>query len=195
MIKNEKRRIPMNAIDDLTAEHEAVRRTLDILKKIGQEIDETGRIASPDHVEQLFDFFTTFVDRCHHGKEEELLFPALEEAGISRDGGPMGVMLKEHQQGRDLVAGMRAALARYRDGDRQAARVFRQYATDYVSLLDFHIDKENKVLFPMARKHLPPQKLDEIKTGFDRIETDRIGEGQHEALHAMLDALGRTYLG
>ena len=91
----------MNAINELIAEHEAVRLTLDILKKIGQHIDATGKIADTEHVEQLFEFFATFVDRCHHGKEEELLFPALEQVGVSREGGPVGVMLNEHQQGRD----------------------------------------------------------------------------------------------
>jgi hemerythrin-like domain-containing protein len=34
------------------------------------------------------EFLTVFVDKCHHGKEEEFLFPALEAAGIAREGGP-----------------------------------------------------------------------------------------------------------
>jgi hemerythrin-like domain-containing protein len=97
----------MNAINELLAKHEAVRLTLEILKKIGHHVDETGKISDTEHVEQLFESFTTFVDRCHHGKEEQLLFPALEQVGISREEGPIGVMLKEHQQGRNLVTKMK----------------------------------------------------------------------------------------
>src|SRR3546814_15085307 len=41
-----------------------------------------------------------------HGKEEGLLFPAMIEAGLSADGGPISVMLSEHEQGRALVAAM-----------------------------------------------------------------------------------------
>ena len=152
----------MNAINELLAEHEAVKLTLKILEKIGQKIDETGRIPQTGHVEQLFDFFSTFVDRCHHGKEEELLFPALEQVGISREGGPVGVMLKEHQQGRDLVSKMKNELSRYRDGDNDTALNFKKYADDYIALLDFHIEKENNVLFPMAIKHLSATKLAEV---------------------------------
>lgn len=184
----------MNAIDELIHEHEAVRLTLRILNRIGQEIATTGKISNPEHLDQLFDFFSTFVDRCHHGKEEEQLFPALEEVGVSREGGPVGIMLKEHQQGRDLVAKMKTALDLYENGNKDAAQIFIRHANDYTTLLEFHIDKENKVLFPMAVKHLPKSKLAELKKGFDRIETDKIGAGKHEYYHQMLDALEGLYL-
>ena len=184
----------MNAINELLSEHEAVRLTLIILKKIAQRIDETGRISDTEHVEQLFEFFSTFVDRCHHGKEEELLFPALEQVGISREGGPVGVMLKEHQQGRDLVAKMKNDLSRYRDGGDNAALNFKKHADAYIALLDFHIEKENNVLFPMAIKHLPENMLVEMKNGFDKIESEKIGVGKHEDFHQMLDALKRIYI-
>ena len=184
----------MNAIKELLTEHEAVRLTLKILNKIGQHIETTGRIDNPQHVEQLFEFFITFVDQCHHGKEEELLFPALEQVGISRKGGPVGVMLKEHQQGRDLVAKMKDRLSDYIDGETEAAMDFKKHADDYISLLDFHIDKENNVLFPMAFKNLPEKKLSELKNGFDKIESEKIGEGRHEKFHKMLDSFEKIYL-
>ena len=53
----------MNPIEELKTEHEAVRLTLKILNRIRLEIDETGRVAEPEHMEQLFDFFSVFVDR------------------------------------------------------------------------------------------------------------------------------------
>ena len=68
------------------------------------------------HVDHLLEFFTVFVDKCHHGKEEELLFPALEQIGVERDKGPIGVMLKEHQQGREYVQKMKAAISQIKDG-------------------------------------------------------------------------------
>ncbi len=184
----------MNAIEELIKEHEAVRLTLRILNRIGRQIDETGRIAHTEHVENLFDFFGTFVDRCHHGKEEALLFPALERVGISREGGPVGVMLHEHQQGRDLVGKMRAELSSYLNGDGKAARRFKLHADDYVQLLDYHIEKENKVLFPLATQHLSKQTLAEMKERFDRVESEQIGIGEHERFHQMIAALEKTYI-
>ena len=184
----------MNAIDELIHEHEAVRLTLNILEEIKKEVDTKASIPEPRHLEQLFEFFSVFVDKCHHGKEEDLLFPALEAVGVSREGGPVGVMLKEHQHGRDLVAGMKAAMARYHNGDALALEEFSRQAADYITLLNYHIDKENEVLFPLAKKHFSEEKLADLQDGFDRIESERIGAGKHEAFHRMLDALVSVYL-
>jgi len=184
----------MNAIKELITEHEAVRMTLKILNRITGEIEKTANISHPKHLEQLFEFFSVFVDKCHHGKEEELLFPALEAVGISREGGPIGVMLNEHQQGRDLVVKMKRALTQYLNKDVGAAQKLKGSADAYIALLNHHIDKENNVLFPMAVQHLSENKLAELKNGFDRIETDKIGTGKHEEFHKMLEDLESVYL-
>jgi hemerythrin-like domain-containing protein len=184
----------MQPIKDLRTEHEAVTTTLKILDRICKEVEKTGEISSPDHLEQLIEFFRTFVDKCHHGKEEALLFPALEAVGVSREGGPIGVMLKEHQQGRDLVGKMKAALARYSEGQREAVPELIQHARAYIVLLNQHIDKENNVLFPMAERHLSSQKQAELGEGFEAIETQKIGAGKHEAFHRMIASLQNQYL-
>ena len=184
----------MNPIDELLAEHEAVKTTLKILNRIGQAAAKTGRIENPEHLDLLLDFFITFVDQCHHSKEEAHLFPALEEVGVSRQGGPVGVMLKEHQQGRALVAEMKTTLNQSKSGDKSAAQNLLKHLNEYILLLDFHIDKENDVLFPMAEKHLSKSKMHELIKGFDRIEEDKVGAGKHEYYHQMLNALEKEYL-
>lgn len=93
----------MDATKELTAEHEGVRSALAILNGMCRELRDTGKFADTDHVKELLEFFTVFVDKCHHGKEEDLLFPAMENLGVRRVGGPIGVMLNEHQQGREFV--------------------------------------------------------------------------------------------
>lgn len=184
----------MNAIKELKNEHEAVRLTLNILEKIGQQVAESNQISAPEHLDQLFEFFTIFVDRCHHGKEEELLFPALEKVGISREGGPIGVMLNEHQQGRDLIKKMKGLKDQILKGDAFAVESLNESIAAYTRLLNFHIDKENNVLFPMAVRNLSEDRLQELKEGFDKIETEKIGIGKHEAFHSMLDELEEIYL-
>ncbi len=62
-------------------------------------------------------FIRLFADACHHGKEEDLLFPELEAAGLPRNQGPIAVMLYEHQQGRAFAQQMADALAPARQGD------------------------------------------------------------------------------
>jgi hemerythrin-like domain-containing protein len=81
-----------------------------------------------------------------------------------------------------------------RDGGDNAALDFKKHADDYIALLDFHIEKENNVLFPMAIKHLPENMLVEMKNEFDKIESEKIGVGKHEDFHQMLHALERIYI-
>ena len=184
----------MDPIKDLTEEHEAVRLTLRVLEKISTDIDRSRKIANSDHIDALLEFFRVFVDKCHHGKEEKLLFPALEEVGVGKEGGPIGVMLDEHRQGRELVEAMTAAMTQYRQGEAAAAARFSEAAKAYIDLLNRHIEKENNVLFSIAGRHLSQDTLSELKKGFDRIETEEIGVGRHDEFHRMLHNLEKVYL-
>ncbi|MGD0266766.1 MAG: hemerythrin domain-containing protein, partial [Candidatus Methylomirabilota bacterium] len=40
--------------------------------------------------------------QCHHGKEENLLFKTMVDRGFPRQGGPIAVMLHEHETGRSF---------------------------------------------------------------------------------------------
>jgi hemerythrin-like domain-containing protein len=135
-----------------------------------------------------------FVDTCHHGKEEDYLFPALEQLGVSRNGGPIGVMLREHEQGRGEVRAMRSAFEAYRGGDTSAAAEFASHAAVYVGLLRRHIDKENAVLFPIADSRLSTVRRISLEQAFEKLEQERIGAGRHEAFHRMIEDLGERYL-
>lgn len=184
----------MQPIKDLKMEHDAVQVTLRILDNICQRIENHGNELEIQHMDQLLDFFRVFVDQCHHGKEEELLFPALEAIGVSNKGGPIELMLHEHQQGREYVRAMADAVYQFKKGDWTAADGFVKTAREYINLLNQHIDKENNVLFPLAEKHLSKEELARLSEGFELIETKKIGIGRHDEFHKMLDDLESTYL-
>ena len=187
--------IEMNPIEELKAEHEGIKIALDILRRIAAGIDEPGSEVDLQDVSQLIDFYKIFVDTCHHGKEEELLFPALEEIGVSRNGGPIGVMLSEHDIGRMHVRGLEKMLREKSKGNGGFAKDFREKSEEYIQLLLSHIEKENLVLFRIADQNLSSGKKQEIAKGFERIESERIGTGKHEHYHRMLDQLQKKYLG
>ena len=116
------------------------------------------------------------------------MFPALVKAGIPEKGGPIGVMLSEHVQGRELIKEMEAAVSGTVDRHK-----FSHSAKEYSSLLEAHIQKENNVLFPAAEKVLTDGQLDQIYDAFEKHEEKVIGEGRHEELHAMLKKLRKKY--
>jgi hemerythrin-like domain-containing protein len=182
----------MKATQELITEHDAVLVALGILEKAAKEAS-TDSPGALDPLGRLLDFFRGFVDRCHHGKEEDVLFPELVRRGIAREHGPIGVMLEEHEIGRSHVRAMADALEKLKSGDRGAAGAIEEHAAEYAEMLKSHIFKENNVLFQMANQVIPDNLAEQISEKFEEIERDRVGQGKHEEYHAMLRELKERY--
>jgi hemerythrin-like domain-containing protein len=183
----------MKPTEELRAEHDGILWMLEILEKISGTM-AVNQAAQLQHLDQVMEFLKVFVDQCHHGKEEQILFPALETAGIAKQGGPIGVMLHEHQIGRGHVKAMSDALASLKGGTETARLGFAAAAGQYLDLLRQHIRKENEVLFPMADQVLSAEQQDHISDQFERLEKEKVGEGRHEAFHMLMEDLARIYL-
>ncbi len=183
----------MKATDQLKEEHEAIKVMLKILEKVAQKL-ESGEKVNTEHLEKIVDFIRLFADKCHHGKEENVLFPTMEKAGIPKEGGPIGVMLTEHGKGRDYIKEISDGITEYKEGDHKASSKIIENASKYVSLLTQHIDKEDNILYPMGDSRLSAEKQEELLDQFEKIEEERIGVGKHEELHKLLHQLKKIYL-
>ncbi len=183
----------MRPSEILSTEHKAVLMALRILEKTGESAG-SGNKAAIDDLDQLLDFFRGFVDHCHHGKEEMVLFPELVRRGVRQEGGPVGVMLSEHEMGRTHIRKLQSLVDAARGGDAGAAKEVPAVVASYRGLLEAHIQKEDNVLFPMGDRLLDEARSSEIVAEFDRIELEHVGEGKHEAYHQMLHTLKDRYL-
>ncbi len=183
----------MKATDELRKEHKAIEVMLRALEAVSAKIRRHEPVPAAD-LDAMIEFLSVFADRCHHGKEEDFLFPALEAAGIPRQGGPIGVMLNDHAQGRALIARLTEAIGQLKSGNEAAAARFASAASDYAALLRRHIDKENNVLFVMAETRLSAAQDAELFRAFEQLELERIGPGKHEQFHVLLDRLRQQYL-
>ena len=166
----------MRPTEILMHEHELVVRALEVLGAMRAQAAIGGTVARADRAD-LIAFFREFLDGCHHRKEEQVLFPALAQAGLPVENGPIGVMLHEHETGRQLVR----ALAD--DGPS-----FTTAAADFDELLRAHINKENMILFRMADRLLPRARQDEIVDAFGRVDGDGV------RWTAIVDRLAATWL-
>ncbi len=177
----------MKSVEVLMHEHRVIERGLAVLEAIADRI-ERGRSVPTDKVTALLDFFQVFADQCHHGKEEGMLFPELEAKGIPKEGGPIGVMLIEHEEGRELRRRMIKAASNLTDeANRQQ---FVTAAREYINMLRQHIWKEDNVLFQMAQQVLTEADDAELVERFERHEREHIGEGVHERYHQLVHELG-----
>ncbi len=183
----------MKPTEDLMNDHAAISIVLSIMRKIAEDIS-SGKGCKYDEVESIIDFLQTFADKCHHGKEEQVLFPALEEAGISRDNGPVGVMLYEHTIGREFISQMIGAMHNKDGHSSRSDNELAESMVQYANLLSNHIMKENHILFPMADKVLDEEKQEEINKQFLNIEENVVGKGVHEKYHRLIHELEGKYL-
>jgi hemerythrin-like domain-containing protein len=180
------------AIKDLMDDHQIILRMLRALNGMCLRVNE-GKAPPLADLDAALDFIKTFADYAHHGKEEDLLFPAMEEAGFPRQGGPIAVMLMEHEQGRAYVKALSAALEKARAGEAAAFKDAARAASGYSALLAAHIGKEDNILYPMAMDALPDARWKTLKEQFDRIETERMGPERRAEYVALVDRLLAAY--
>lgn len=178
--------------DILKNEHIEIKKALSILNVMVEKIESSEKVSIED-LEKIINFFRVFADKCHHGKEEKILFPSLEEAGIPRYGGPIGVMLMEHEEGRRYVKNMAENIENFRKEVDTTLDIFKDNAVNYVALLENHIWKEDNILFNSADQHIPSSKQREILHNFEELEEEEIGE-EHEKQLEVLRKLEETYL-
>jgi hemerythrin-like domain-containing protein len=183
----------MKATENLREEHEGIKLMLKIMGKIVDDL-EKGKDLQNEHFEKIIDFNNGFIEKCHHMKEEGILFPTLEEKGIAKKGGPIGMMLHEHQLGREFNRNLSNAFNEYKNGNESALSGIISNTKDYIQLLRSHIEKENDVLFMMANKVLDKNLQSEMFKAFEKYEEDVIGAGKHEEYHKLLKELKNMYL-
>jgi hemerythrin-like domain-containing protein len=184
----------VNAIEQLRDEHDWIRMMLRILDMFCERL-ENGEDVNLDDGAAMIEFLRGYADKCHHEKEEQLLFPLLEKLGIPRAGGPIEIMLEDHDQGRAHVRGMAEALEHLRAGDVAAGHSFAENGRDYIRLLTEHIEMENEAVFDLAEMRLSAAQLEQLAAEFATVEKVNSGAGRLEAFHTLLDRLKGEYLG
>ncbi|HWP60231.1 MAG TPA: hemerythrin domain-containing protein [Candidatus Acidoferrales bacterium] len=165
-----------SATEALKHEHRVIEKVLGSLERLA----DPEREFSAEQWRKILEFIRGFADQCHHHKEEKLLFPALEEHGIPVEGGPIGVMLVEHEEGRGYVKGMVDALALAETDPQTAKKILVTNAESYLRLLREHIRKEDDILFHIADEILSPEEQERLAREFEEHEEQEIGVGVHD---------------
>lgn len=178
----------MKATDILMEEHTIIKRVLTALETAAQRL-ERGQVVRAGFFIDAADFIKGFADGCHHMKEEGVLFKAMVASGMPAQGGPISMMLAEHEQGRAYTRAMREAAQKLQSGDESARDQVIRSARGYVALLRQHIHKEDNILFPMANQVISQVEQGNVVEDFERVEHEEIGEGVHEKYLALAEAL------
>jgi hemerythrin-like domain-containing protein len=179
-------------IDSMMREHELIVEVLAALQTMTDKLTAGEDVARQD-VAAFGRFFRDFADKCHHGKEEDRLFVKMVEAGFPQDGGPIAVMLAEHDAGRQEVRGLLAIGSSSGPlSEAERARVI-GYASEFVPLLYAHIQKENNILYPMAQNTIPPEEFELLDQSCEAFDREIRSQLDVDVLKALAADLTRRY--
>jgi hemerythrin-like domain-containing protein len=173
----------------LMGEHRLFERLLDALDRWADQL-----AGSPDQtlarrdLEAFTVLLADLVDAHHHGKEEDILFAAMVDAGFPAQGGPIAVMLHEHDLGRSHVRALRelTALPSLPVGPAKS------YVQAFGDLLRAHIQKEDHILYPIALRILGPA-MTEVGARCERYESTPETQARLGALMATANELLSRY--
>lgn len=160
-----------SAIKILIEEHKTIQIVVRILEKLIQDVKNFKKL-DLNFYNGIIDFFRTYVDECHHGKEEKILFRKLENKPLKKNENKvLNELLEEHKLGRKYISELDSL--KKTKNDPKILELFKKM----VSLYKMHIEKENAHFFYPAFEYFSKDEkntiLEEFKEFDERIEHEK----------------------
>jgi hemerythrin-like domain-containing protein len=178
----------MLPVDALMQEHRLIERMISQMKK------EVLTMKSKQNVNSTFidiavDFIRVYADRCHHGKEEGVLFRELNGKQMTSEHVEMmRELINEHVYARKTTANLNEAKERYMKGKEDARNDVWKLLNDLVEFYPKHIEKEDKRFFYPSMDYFSPQEQETLLNEFRDFDRKII----HEHYTKVLDELEKA---
>ncbi|MBN2034569.1 MAG: hemerythrin domain-containing protein [Deltaproteobacteria bacterium] len=158
----------MMPVGPMMIEHRLIERMIKVMDSKMVEMKTEGK-ADMAFIETAVDFIRTYADRCHHGKEEDILFRELKKKTISQEHHKiMEELIEEHRQGRKVTSKLVEANERYMAGDSKALDEIIESMQTLVAFYPRHIEKEDKHFFIPVMKYFNKDEKDAmLKEGYE----------------------------
>ena len=153
-------------VDVLISEHKLILLVVDRIKKESDRISIT-KVVNPNFITTVVDFFRSYADRFHHGKEEAILFRELSEKNHNEvDRKVMNELMMEHAFARRTVTALDNAKEKYVLGDKEVLSEVLNLLSSLIQLYPSHIEKEDKCFFYPCMEYFSIQEKKEMLTSF-----------------------------
>ena len=121
-----------------------------------------------------------FTHVCHHGKEEEVLFPALGQSGMPTKMGPIPRMIMEHKITNQLAVQIEVSAKAYLESGNSEELI--ASLQNYVRHVREHLWKENNRLFMMADSRLNnvSKEVDDRLEKIEDVKLKEIGKSRSD---------------
>jgi hemerythrin-like domain-containing protein len=180
-IRTEEEGIQMLPIGPLMIEHRLIERMIKVMR---QRILQAGerRMIDPRFIETSTDFIRAYADRCHHGKEEDILFRELKKRKIVAEHQTiMEELIEDHKRGRQLTTRLVATNSRYMKGDQGALSEILECVRTLIDFYPKHIEKEDRnFFFPVMGYFSQEEKNAMLAEGY-RFDADLL-HGEYQSI-------------
>jgi hemerythrin-like domain-containing protein len=150
-----------------------------MIKLMQRERESMSRDAKADthFIEHAVDFIRTYADKCHHGKEEDILFRQLMDKKISPEHFQiLEDLVKEHAHGRNVTRSLAEANERYASGDEAALSDIGALLDVLIEFYPRHIEKEDKLFFIPCMEYFTDEEQQRMLDKFNEFDRNLIHE-------------------
>ncbi|MBL7132271.1 MAG: hemerythrin domain-containing protein [Candidatus Omnitrophica bacterium] len=166
----------MMPVGPLMIEHRLIERMIRIMQANLETIRKEGKL-DPGFVDTAVDFIRTYADRCHHGKEEDILFRDLAKKKISDEHQRiMQELIEEHKMGRNNVKKLVEAKEKYVRGNKDALKDIVSNMEILVKFYPKHIEKEDKRFFIPCMDYFTGPEKDTMLNEMHEFDRNMIHE-------------------
>ena len=184
----------MLPIGPLMTEHRLIERMIALMQqelariRDNVAIDPEFAFVDPVFIDTAVDFIKTYADRCHHGKEEDILFAELAKKPLSPEHRQtMEELIREHVWGRETTASLFKAKENYLLEKAGAVNEVLEYLVKLVEFYPRHIEKEDKHFFLPVMDYLTDSEKAEMLEKMAEFDQKLI----HEKYGQMLEQIER----
>ncbi len=178
----------MMPIGPLMIEHRLVERMIRLLKRELETIGSQKR-ADPVFIDVAVGFMGNYADRCHHGKEEDILFRDLAKKSLSDEHRTvMEELVEEHVRARRATKNLLEAKERYLAGNADALNDIVDSITWLVNFYPIHIEKEDRHFFLPVMTYFTKEEQDAMLREFYEFDRNLI----HATYRGIVEKMERT---
>ena len=174
----------------LMMEHRLIER---MIKLLNIELDSMtkSKKVKPYFIQTAVDFFRTYADRTHHGKEEDILFRKLKGKKLSSDDrNMMNSLIQEHIWARETVRKLLSANARYIEGNHDTLSEIISQLQKLIEFYPKHIEKEDRHFFIPVMEYFTSEQQQDMLKEFWEFDRKMI----HEKYKKVIDELEKELL-
>jgi hemerythrin-like domain-containing protein len=149
-------------------EHRLIERMIAVMKSELQRLEDKRKV-NPVLIDTAADFIRTYADRCHHGKEEDILFRELAKKQLSEaHRAIMQELIDEHTWGRKTTKKLVDSKERYLKREENALSEMVTCLRELVDFYPKHIEKEDRRFFvPVMAYFTQEEKEAMLQEGYE----------------------------